>query len=418
MAKETRNRYQTVDALKAELDSLSYVGLSEHPEHDATDDTVVYIPKKTPVYEEEEPVDTEEDSPEDGYSEDELYDNADDEDEEYEEKGRITLNMVIVAVLISLLVVGGGFFGALYFVNPDAPIFMFFKNSDVDVPDFCNKEFAEAEKLASKNGLILEVGDRVPGPEDENVVVYQSVSAGNSVKKGTHVTVHLSMGPENVDTASYKGISADVIDDFVEKGYKVDIKYKASTEVEEDTIISVKQVGDKFVFTVSTGSDELDCVVPNVLRMTLDKARVKLEENGLILNENVTYIESNSVEEGLIVEQSVDPGDKVAPKTKISVILASEKSEDEENKPKDETSKVDNVRERTFHYSTEALSGTTRVKIVEKSSEGTTKVIFEQNVDPSSLEEIVVKVKGTKINQYTVYHDGTEVATTSIDFSK
>ena len=48
-------------------------------------------------------------------------------------------------------------------------------------------------------------------------------------------------------------------------------------------IISLKQEGTKFIFTVSKGSEEIDCVVPNILRLTKEQAREKLEENGYML---------------------------------------------------------------------------------------------------------------------------------------
>ncbi len=417
MSKETRKRYQTVDALKSDLDALiiSLKAETDTPEEDTDEPDEAVSPVL--IEDDNEYVDVAEefqDATDDDVVDENESENYDDE-EEYVPR-RSTLNMIIAAMLIALLVVGGGTLGALYLINPNAPIFMFFKHSDVDVPDFTQIHYDEAQKLAAKYGLILEIGDKQPGPEKEGTVVYQSINEGNSVKKGTHVTVHLSMGSENIDTASYRGISADIIDKFREKGYAVQVKYKASTDVDKDKIISVSKVGGEFVFTVSTGSDEIDCVVPNLLRLTKAKARQLLEENGLLLNEKVTYIESNTVEPGLVVEQSIAPDEKVPPKTKISVILA-EKKNDEGDKPNTNDENVQ-TKEKTFHYSTEALSGPTLVKIVEKTPDGNTKVIFEQTVDPSSLDEIVVKVKGTGINEYSIYHGGTFTLKTQIDFSK
>ena len=135
----------------------------------------------------------------------------------------------------------------------------------------------------------------------------------------------------------------------------------------------------------------MDCVVPKILNLTKAQARKLLEENGLLLNEKVTYIESKTVEAGLVVEQSIAPDEKVPPKTKISIILASEHSGEKDN---DNEKPASQIVEKTFHYSTEALDSPTVVKIIEKSSEGRTQTIFEQQVDPATLDEIVVKVKG------------------------
>lgn len=418
ISKETRKRYQGVNAMKNDLDTVNVLlkAAMDSQAEEEDDDIKIAPPITIDESNAEEVIPDEDIDASEEFTEEEQEDFFDDEEYEDEPQGRSTFNMVIAAILIALLVVGGGFFTALYIFNPDAPIFMFFKNEDVDVPDFVDQSFEDAEKLASKYGLILEVGDKQPGPAKENTVIYQSINAGNSVKKGTHVTVHLSTGPENIDTASYSGMPASVIDEFISKGYEVDVKYKTDTEFEADEIISLRQDGNKFIFTVSKGSEEIDCVVPNVLRLTKEQAREKLEENGLILNEKVTYIESNSVEAGLVIEQSIDPGDKVSPKTKVSIILASEKTDDEKENTASETKEPD-LKEKTFNYSTEALDGPTKVKIVEKNSEGTSKVIFEQTIDPATLDEIVVKVKGNKVNEYTIYHNDTLTLRTQIDFS-
>jgi len=431
MSKETRRRYQSVDAMKNDLDAIT-VKLKAYADTSADeqeeDIKIASVSDVNANDQDEEqiviPVNSENISEEEfeDYGEDYVdYDDDYDDDEEYydEPRGRSAINMIIAAVLIALLVVGGGFFAALYMFNPEAPIFMFFRNNDVDVPSFLELSYDDAEKLASRYGLILEIGDRHPGPQDKDVVISQSIDDGISVKKGTHIIVHLSMGPENIDTSSYKGMSADVIDDFIEKGYDVDIKYKASEDIEEDKIISLKQSGNKFVFTVSTGAGDIDCVVPNVLRFTKEQEREKLEENGLLLNEKITYIESNTVDAGLVVEQSIDPGDKVSPKTKVSIILAAEKDDETENNNNtDEKPATAEFKEKTFHYSTEALKGVTKVKIVEKTPEGTTKTVFDQTVDPSSIDEIVVKVKGNGVNEYSIYHDGEFSIKTQLDFSK
>ena len=64
------------------------------------------------------------------------------------------------------------------------------------------------------------------------------------------------------------------------------------------------------------------------------------------------------------------------------------------------------------------MSGPTVVKIVEKASDGTTKVVFEQTVDPATLDEIVVKVKGSGVNEYSIYHGSEFITKSKIDFTK
>lgn len=423
ISKETRKRYQSVEEFKNALDNFLFAVktggepeevVAEAEESELASGAVLdFADEEVETSFGEEAVIIDNEAAEDVAASDvNEYEEIDEDEEEYETK-RSPLNMIIAAVLIALFVVGGGFLGALYFVNPDAPIFMFFKNSDVDVPKFTDMQFEKAQKLASEYGLVLDIGDKQPGPSEEGTVLYQSISNGNSVKKGTHITVHVSTGPENIDTASYRGVSKDIIDEFREKGYDVEEKYVTNSDVAEDRIISVTRSGDTFIFTVSLGeSGESECVVPNLLRCTKSEARQLLEEYGLLLNESVTYIDSNTVEPGCVVEQSEAPGEKVSPKTKISIILA-EKAEEKDEEPKENP-----VKEKPFAYSTEALSGPTNVKIVETTSDGATRVLFEQLVDPNTLPEIKIKVKGTGVNKYTVYHDGVAVYNGTLDFTK
>lgn len=444
ISKETRKRYQNVAAMKSDLDTIITMlktlpaesdeimldedadmkivsSLGEAYDIEAaeeninidSDDTSDTLENDEPDYDESDDTYIEDD-----YSEE--YDKDDDEydeyDEEYDEpQKRSVFNMVLAAILIALVVVGGSSLALLYSFNPDAPIFTLFKNNDVDIPDFMGLTFEEAEALAAQYGLLIEIGDEESSPYPEGTVIYQSKNKGNSVKKGTQLTVHLSTGPEKLDPDSYRGLSDSVIDDFIEKGYDVDVKYKTDAEISKGRIIDVEQNGNKIIFTVSNGSGDIDCVVPDLLNLTEAEAREKLEDNGLRLNGDIKYLDSDTVEEGKVVQQSIDPGEKVAPKTKITIYLASKDgNSDEEEKPSSETK----VKEKTFNYSTEALQGPTKVKIVEKSSDGSTKTIFEQTVDPATLDEIVVKVKGTKVNEYSVYLNGEFSLKSQIDFSR
>lgn len=412
ISKETRKRYQTVDAFKSDLDVVvqmlsTNTAVPVTEEMQENEETVIEHEDENPdlfatdiSLESEDDyvddVDTEESD--DEYSDDDYYD-------EPQEKRGLTLNMVIAAVLIALVVVGGGFFAALYFVNPDAQIFMFFKDNDVDVPNFTGMHYEDAKKLAEKYGLILEIGDRTPSPEEKDYVIYQSKSQGDSVKKGTNITIHLSMGLKTEDLASFKGMSEDVIDDFKNKGYAVEVKRASSDEVEEGKIISVRISGEKYVFTVSTGSAELDCVVPKLIMLTEDEAREKLEENGLLLDEEIKYVTSEVADEGLVVEQSIEEGEKVKAKTKIKISV-SKKSDKEDTSGEGST---DNIGEKLFSYPIKGvITKSTKIKIVETTHDGKVNVIFEETVDPNVKEDISLKVKGIKgkTNKYTVYHDG------------
>jgi serine/threonine-protein kinase len=419
ISKETRNRYQNAAAMIADIElALETIKTGVTEDLSDEDDDIKIAGVSSDIYDEETDDDFDENeeimSEEDEYED---YDEDDEYDEEYDEKPKSTLNMIIAAVLIALVVVGASSVALLYSFDPDAPIFSLFKNNDVDVPDFIGISIEKAEDVAKNHGLILEVGDERTGPEKKGTVIYQSINEGNSVKRGTHITLHLSSGPKKLDTESYRGMSADIIDEFKAQGYKVSVKYKNDKEIAEDKIISVSQKNGKIVFTVSSGKGDIDCVVPSVLNLTKDQARAKLEDNGLLLNERILYIDSDTVEANRVVEQSIAPGEKVPAKTKVGIFLASKKSsQDNESNPSGSSEPT--IKEKTLKYSTVTLSGPTRVKIVEKSSNGNLKTLFDQTVDPETLNEIVIKVKGSGVHNYTIYHGDVAASQTQIDFNK
>ncbi len=419
ISKETRNRYQNAKAMIADIElAMQTIKTGANEEFSDDDDDIKIAVANSDIYDEEANDDFEENE-DNLYEDDEYedYEENDEYDEEYDEKPKSTLNMIIAAVLIALVVVGASSVALLYSFDPDAPIFSLFKNNDVDVPDFVGISIEKAEDVAKKHGLILEIGDERTGPEKKGTVIYQSINEGNNVKRGTHLTVHLSSGPKKLDAESYRGMSADIIDEFKAQGYSVSVKYKNDKEIAEDKIISVSQKNDKIVFTVSSGKGDIDCVVPSVLNLTKDQARAKLEDNGLLLNERILYIDSDTVEANRVVEQSIAPGEKVPAKTKVSIFLASKKSS-HDNENNSSNGSETSIKEKTLKYSTVTLSGLTRVKIVEKSSNGNLKTLFDQTVDPETLDEIVIKVKGTGVHNYTIYHGDVVASETQIDFNK
>lgn len=442
ISKETRNRYQNAAAMIADIDSALEMIKSAKTDEIADDDDIKIagVLDDEPVKDDDIVEISEEIADTDDYLDDEETDSGDyideeydydddeeeyddqyyDDDEDYEPR-KSALNMIIIAVIIALVVVGGSSVALLYSFDPDAPIFSLFKNSDVDIPDFIDMSIDKAEQVAKKHGLTLEIGDERPGPEKKGTVIYQSINAGNNVKRGTHITVHLSSGPKKLDTDAYRGLDESVIEEFKQQGYDVSVKYKTDKEIAEDKIISVKQTGDKIIFTVSSGMGDIDCVVPSVLNLTKDQAREKLEDNGLLLNERILYIESDTVEPNRVVEQSISPGDKVPAKTKVSIFLASKKTSGEtgsNTSGSDVTPSTTTPKEKTLKHSTSSLSAPTKVKIVEKASNGNLKTLFEQTVDPETLGEIVIKVKGTGVHNYTIYYDGSIASQMQIDFSK
>lgn len=340
MSKETRKRYQSVGAMKSDLDIIINI-LKTAGDNDA-------------AYDEEEIYDNSDDEAEDNTSlrtikdnadyeyEDEEYDDSEYNDEEYDEDfddeyededhRKISFNMVITALLISVIVVGAASFAIGAVVFPDAPFFVlvksFFNNSDVTVPELVGKNFKEAITICSNLGLKTEETPGDFGPEPAGVITFQSYNEGALVKKGSVITLRTSKGPdpERFNTDEFKGRHKDEINKLIAEGYtNIEIVPKTDVNAEENTILEVRLTTDKILFYVNTDEQFVElATVPDLSNMTVDEARAALQASGLLLKEDGNFArkESTSVPEGKVVSQSERPGTQVEPKTEIKIYLA------------------------------------------------------------------------------------------------
>ena len=511
ISKETRKRYQTVAAMKSDLDVIinmlkattdemavakeednemnddSNMKIAEDIPNDVVEEVVeseaIEVPvEDTPVAVEEESVVQEEkidnnleaesevvslddeseksdDLFEDDNDEDEYYDEEYDDDE-YEERRGISFGMVLSAILISLIVVGGATLVIGAYVFPDAHFYEVIKalsgDTDVDVPTFVGKQLEEAKDLAKKYGLEIDVVGREYGPQEEGIVIEQSIAGGNSVKSGTVINLETSKGPDPDLFRSKEFVDKDesVIEQYEAKGYNIVRKYKTDETKKEGTILDVEMKNSKIIFYICGEDDSDNVKVPDLTGLTVNQARAELEKAGLLLLEESQYStkESATVKEGRVVGQSKSAGAKVKSKTQVKIYLAvkpkaedkvepaepetkeeitepdssavkEEKKEDkkeeskEEKEPKKTTEVEDSaskVTKKTITLDMSDFETTTQVKIVDPSGNA----VYDKAVDPSTTSEINIPLEGKGKVTYVVYINGVELCKYPVSFSK
>lgn len=420
MSKETRNRYQTVGAMKSDLEAIM-PRLKVNEDTEVSDDTKKFTPINSDVAEN---FDREEDEIEE--NDNNLYQisETDDEENEEEQKGSVG-NMIFAAVLIAFLIVGGISVGVTYLLYPELPIFNLFSNSDITVPQFVGMDYDAAEEKAEKTGLILEIGDRIESADKINTVVKQNTAKGRKVKKGETIIVYVSSGPADVDFEEYIGMKASkAVPKLEAKGYTVSQKKKSDTEIAKDCIISIKQNGSKLTVYVSKGYDDIEVVVPYLVGKKLDVAEKMLDDSKLSVGE-IKYVESDIYNAGTVINQSIASGETVNAKTAIDLTVAgttkdnSKKDDENENENVQHTQPSDKVSSRTLSIGLPTDRSTVQVKVVSKSadSSGSEKTEFNSTVNTSEAE-LVLKVSGSGKVEYTIYFDGNQVSTKTVDFSK
>ncbi|KQB87081.1 Stk1 family PASTA domain-containing Ser/Thr kinase [Corynebacterium lowii] len=111
-------------------------------------------------------------------------------------------------------------------------------------------------------------------------------------------------------------------------GLQVDTSEEPSPEVARGSVIrtspaagSTLQEGSSVQLTVSSGKEVTD--VPNLSNMTLQEASSTLQAAGLALNSQATEEESDSVPEGQIISQNPAAGTQISKGSQVSVTVSS-----------------------------------------------------------------------------------------------
>lgn len=401
ISKETRNRYQTITAMKSDLEAI----MPRLP----GDDDEKRVPQETEPSEQEPPSDEAIPAEE---ADDEDYD-----DDGGEEKPKGVGNMIFAAVLIAFLLVGGVSLGITWVLYPDLPIFSLFNNKDVEVPNFVGMNYDLAKQKAGQLGLTLEVGDRVNSAEDIDNVVEQKTAEGRKVKKGEVIVVYLSDGPGEIDFDEYIGMKADKAEEKLKaKGYKITTEEKSDTEIAEGCVISIKQKGSKLTVYVSKGYEDMEVIVPYLVGKKIDAAQQLLLKNTLKMGK-VEYVESDIYEPGTVINQSIASGESVKAKTEVNVKVAGKVSD--ENEGKTETP-AQTTRTKTISIDLPTDRASVAVRVVSKPADGSSaeKEVFSATLNPQKDPQVVLKVKGSTKNEFSIYFDGVLVSSKVVDFSE
>ena len=409
MYKETRNRYQTVSAMKAELESIISTLEKEETETDF-EETVDEATRVIPVVPDIEVSDDLEDVSDDEETEIYQVDNYD-EEEETDNKKPSVVNMLFAAVLIAFLLVGGVSLGVTWLLYPELPIFNLFSNSDITVPNFVGEDYEKAQDKARSAGLLLEIGDRISSAQPINTVVEQTTAEGRKVKRGETIVVYISEGPGQLDVEEYIGMKyEEAVEDLEDRGYKVTVKKKSDTEIAENCVISVKKKDTKITLYVSKGYGDIEVIVPNVVGKPLDVAEKLLDENTLIIGK-VEYVDSDIYEAGTVVNQDIASGEKVTAKTPINVTVAGKVEEHDKNAG-GEKAKIISIALPTDRNSVHVKA------VTRPSGGGVESTIYESTLNPHEKPEVVLRVLGTSKLDLMIYFDGNLASTKTIDFTK
>lgn len=289
--------------------------------------------------------DDDEDYDTDAYDTDTMYGN-DDNDEDYEnyEDGRGAdevnphmhkimkiLTIVVVAIIVLILV---------FTVGKAAGVFKSFggittqeeedKSGKVTVPDVRGMSEEEAKTLLNKKGLGIQVVTRKESKKYKaGKISKQTPEAGEKVSKHTKIEVVVSSGLVGSKKAipDVSGMSeTEAQNELEDAGFKVTSSFQYDDSVESGKVISTTpeagtkaEKGSTVTMLVSQGSNKK--TVPDVRGMADATAQSTIKSYGFNVG-TVTYDYSDSVEKGMVISQTVEPGTKASAGTSISITVS------------------------------------------------------------------------------------------------
>lgn len=311
---------------------------------------------------------------------------------------KITIAAIISALVIALI---GGVIGfkALMYV-PEVP-----------VPDLLGRSEAEAEDLIEGLGLGFKVSKREFSDEyDQGQIMEQSVDEGSKVKENYPIEVVVSKGAKEYmvpDLIGKYAIEAGII--LKEAGLSEgEVKeenhdtYLAGQIIDQlPTANSPAKENDKVNYVVSIGPKITYVKMPSVLNLNLETASLSIRQHGLTVGE-VNTEPSEDIAEGLVMSQSINPGQDVEIGTSIWLTVSGGKPEVEEpvEEPTPETPSGG-----TFPLAISLPSDRDKVSIVIQriASEGR-EVIYSEEV-ATTEGSILINVQGTGTEIFEIYID-------------
>lgn len=164
---------------------------------------------------------------------------------------------------------------------------------------------------------------------DVGEVMAQYPQAENEVEKSSQVTLTISTGKKSFTVPNVYNLTEEKADKILtEKGLVLQHEYVSNNDIEDGRVISTKPErntnvvnGDTITVTVSTGPDNKQIVVPNIIGSTLKQAEATLKNLGLKIGDK-SYESSDTYEKDKITYQSNTAGQKVNAGTAIDIIIS------------------------------------------------------------------------------------------------
>lgn len=244
----------------------------------------------------------------------------------------ITFAVILLVLLIYIVGTLAGWFGNMTVIsnrstetNQEESL----NQKQTVMPNVLGKTREEAEKLLKENGLECSIQEQRQYSEEypEDTICKQEFKEGTVVNKNTRVKLVLSLGNKKYQISDKLiGMTRKELEKELEE-YEIDIEYEyeEDSDAEPGTVINLDpnsgelKSGDKLKVYLAKEPDEV--TIPDVTGKTKEKAEEALEKVGLKLGA-VTEEYSNTVDNGLVCDQSPNANTKAEEGTEVDIVIS------------------------------------------------------------------------------------------------
>lgn len=344
--------------------------------------------------------------------------------------------LAVAAAVIAILLVVAGLF---YFLYATFLKDMLAPSEELSVPQLVGKRLEDVEGY--KEDFTLDIDYENDGAE-AGLIISQDPRAGTPAKAGTRIYAVVSLGPaeeepqEPVLMPDFVGESAsDAQKRLTDMQFTCQVNRDHDNAVPEGYVISTEpvegtplQAGQIIILHVSDGPQAQLPRVPSLRGLPIDEARQKLREEGFTVEPTVVGYDESELAKDVVTFQSIDPSVEVPADTVINLRLSNGPPEETGPEPPEETGPEDEPDPEQTAEPVDPNAPKRNKKIIyniplPQNAISTTVSVSVDGVlqgEPATysteLGTIDLQVEGVGIQNVTVYFDGVNGYSETIDF--
>lgn len=343
--------------------------------------------------------------------------------------------VVVAAVVTALIIIA--LISAIGVKAFGTKMGLFGADEKVIVQSFIGMDLQTAQEIAEKAGYrVVQEKEDYSERYDKGIIMEQSQEENAEIKKGMEVGVTISLGAETQEETpqlmpNVIGKTEDEAKEEIKQitGKEPAVSYEYDEEAEMGMVIEQTPNAREEITTasnisivVSRGQEEKFSIVPRVEGLTQAQAEKALQSSKLKVGD-ITTIESDTVEAGIVITQTKQVGEEVPEGTEVSLVISLGPVADQTQTPQenqttpDDTTTSDNTttqtppaqgnKTKTYTVNPPAAGVTqAHVKIVKIDDNGESVVLDEQKTLPFS-----VPITGSGDGQIICYIDGVQMWT-------